>query len=223
MTTSEFSNEFDILYNNIMSNIAPGLNEYEKSVFLTEAQEEIVINLYNGRNAYGLSFEETEEIRRYLESLVKTATLEESTGTGVSEYSEFYNLPSDLWFITYETVKFGSDVTCRANRNALVVPISQDDFWRVSNNPFRRANKRRALRLDCGSNKVEIVSPYSIDKYTIRYMSRPTPIILENLPETLSINGVSTKSECSLNTSLHRLILGRAVEIAKSTIIQNNQ
>ena len=37
MTTPEFSNEFDVLYNNIMSNAAPGLNEYEKSVFLTKA------------------------------------------------------------------------------------------------------------------------------------------------------------------------------------------
>ena len=29
MTTSEFSNEFDVLYNNIASNAAPGINEYE--------------------------------------------------------------------------------------------------------------------------------------------------------------------------------------------------
>jgi hypothetical protein len=37
MTNPEFSDEFDIYYNNITSNQAPGLNEYEKSVFLTEA------------------------------------------------------------------------------------------------------------------------------------------------------------------------------------------
>lgn len=42
MTTQEFSNEFDVLYNNIMSNQAPGLDEYEKSVFLTKAQSEIL-------------------------------------------------------------------------------------------------------------------------------------------------------------------------------------
>jgi hypothetical protein len=42
MTCEEFSNEFDILYNNIMSNQAPGLDEYEKSVFLTRAQDDIV-------------------------------------------------------------------------------------------------------------------------------------------------------------------------------------
>lgn len=33
----EFSNEFDVLYNNISSNQAPGLDQYEKSVFFTRA------------------------------------------------------------------------------------------------------------------------------------------------------------------------------------------
>ena len=41
MNNTEFSNQFDVLYNNVMSNAAPGLNEYEKSVFLTKAQNEI--------------------------------------------------------------------------------------------------------------------------------------------------------------------------------------
>lgn len=38
----EFSDEFDVLYNNISSNQAPGLDEYEKSLFLTRAQDDIV-------------------------------------------------------------------------------------------------------------------------------------------------------------------------------------
>ena len=37
MTTQEFSDQFDVLYNNIGSDQAPGINEYEKSVFLTKA------------------------------------------------------------------------------------------------------------------------------------------------------------------------------------------
>lgn len=50
MTTQEFSNEFDVLYNNIMSNQAPGLDEYEKSVFLTKAQLEILKNYFNPKS-----------------------------------------------------------------------------------------------------------------------------------------------------------------------------
>lgn len=37
MTLQEFSDQFDLLYNNISSDQALGLTEYEKSVFLTKA------------------------------------------------------------------------------------------------------------------------------------------------------------------------------------------
>lgn len=50
MTTSEFSNEFDVLYNSITSNQAPGLDEYEKSVFLTKAQDDIVKSYFNPKS-----------------------------------------------------------------------------------------------------------------------------------------------------------------------------
>ena len=50
MTSTEFSNEFDVLYNSITSNQAPGLDEYEKSVFLTKAQDEIVKSYFNPRS-----------------------------------------------------------------------------------------------------------------------------------------------------------------------------
>lgn len=49
MKVDEFSNEFDILYNSITSNQAPGLDEYEKSVFLTKAQDEIIKSYFNPR------------------------------------------------------------------------------------------------------------------------------------------------------------------------------
>ena len=49
MTNSEFSNEFDVLYQNITSNQAPGLDEYEKSVFLTKAQDEIIKSYFDPR------------------------------------------------------------------------------------------------------------------------------------------------------------------------------
>lgn len=42
MTNPEFNLQFDILYNNISSNKAPGLSLYEKSVFLTQAQDQIL-------------------------------------------------------------------------------------------------------------------------------------------------------------------------------------
>ena len=46
MTLQEFDLEFDALYNNISSNQAPGLNSYEKSIFLTQVP--IINGLKNG-------------------------------------------------------------------------------------------------------------------------------------------------------------------------------
>ena len=81
MTNQEFSNEFDILIQSYSSQPTFGITdnlaftEYEKSVFLTRAQEELVIALYSGDNTNDISFEKTEEVRRYLSSLVKTKKL----------------------------------------------------------------------------------------------------------------------------------------------------
>ena len=81
MTTEEFSNEFDILvdgyrrfkdFDNKEELDSLDFNEFEKSVFLTKAQEEIVIDLYSGKNPFRDSFEKTEETRSYLRELIRT-------------------------------------------------------------------------------------------------------------------------------------------------------
>ncbi len=78
MRLEDFSNGFDTLLNSNSKRDGFGtsdadirLDEYEKSLFLTEAQETYVISLYNGRNSSGESFEQTEELRRYLAPLIK--------------------------------------------------------------------------------------------------------------------------------------------------------
>lgn len=214
MTNPEFSIEFDILYNNISSNKAPGLNEYEKSVFLTKAQEQIVTELYSGRNTTYNSFEETEEQRRYLHSLITTSSLEESTEIDdiITSNSSVYKLPENIMFITYETA------ILTGNKEVTVYPVSQDELSKIIKNPFRGPSNNRVLRLDLGNNSIEVISNYDITKYLIRYIRKPNPIILVDLEDELSINGVTEESECELDSSLHRTILDRAVALALQTM-----
>ena len=73
-----------------------------------------------------------------------------------------------------------------------VIPITHDDFYRTYHNPFRGATTRRALRLNTGDKTYEIVAKYPIDKYFIRYVSKPEPIILEDLPDGLTIDNISS-------------------------------
>ena len=233
MTTSEFSNEFDVLINAYANNNAIGDNydknnlafdEYEKSIFLTKAQEEIIIDLYNGKNPFGDSFEKTEEIRRYLSDLIKTyTTTDRKVGyTGLSKSSVFFELPDDLWFITYESVNLKDDrLGCMSGEDISVIPITQDEYHRIGKNPFRGANERKALRLDLSNKVVEIVSKYNVESYLVRYLSRPVPIILTNLADDLSINDISIKTECELNPVIHRAILERAVKLAIISKVPN--
>lgn len=216
MNIKELSDEFDILYNNVTSNKAPGLDIYEKSVFLTMGQEAIVRSLYNG-TLTGVSLEETEELRRSLDALITTDTLtaELSEHPAIDNRSEFFRLDNKVWFITYEAVELLDGYYCENNKTIEVIPVRQDEWHRIKNNPFKRPNRKRAVRLDNGGHIVEIVSDYPISKYIVRYLRKPTPIILGKLEEGLSIEGNHTEpSECELDPAIHRIILEKAVEIA---------
>lgn len=225
MTTEEFSNEFDILldsyhfvgdFGKVSNKIDIALDEYEKSMFLTKAQEELVLEVYTGKNIYSDSFERTEEARRYLNKLVKTIIISNKLSglLGLSDTSTFFQLPEDIWFITYESAVLKDErLGCLDGEEALVIPVTQDDYYKIVDNPFRGPSKSRALRLDIEDNIVEIVSDYNIDRYIVRYISKPKPIILSDL-DGLTINDIGVRTECELNSAFHRNILERAVRLA---------
>ena len=227
MSVEEFSSSFSTLLNSYAISPEFGhadspatieLDEYEKSLFLTNSQEEIALSLYTGRNSSGLSFEETEELRRYLSNLVCEAKLKPITTTdgkplGIESTSKFFTLPKDLWFITYESVALEKG-KCESHSSMEVVPVRQDEYHKIKKNPFRGANDRRALRLDLSEGNVEIVCKYPVSEYYIRYLKQLKPIILTQLDDDTELRGKKTPMTSELPESLHLRILNRAVEMA---------
>jgi hypothetical protein len=235
MTREEFSNQFDVLVNSYtrfrdFDSKEPRdtieFDEYEKSLYLTKAQEELVVSLYNGKNPYQESFEQTEELRRYLSDLVNEAELSPITNTSgkpigmEGKNSYFFTLPdgSDegvpaVWFITYESVLL-AEGKCETHTTQDVYPVRQDEYHKIKRNPFRGANDRRALRLDLSENNIEIVSKYEVSKYYLRYLRKVRPIVLENMPNDLTVNGINEATDCELHESLHQRILELAVRMA---------
>lgn len=228
MNRINFSEGFDTLVNSFSRTVNFGedvskadlrFDEFEKSLFLTKAQEEYTLSLYTGKNPYGESFEQTEELRRYLAPLIKEAELSPITTTsgkplGIDSKSKFFTLPSDLWFITYESVRL-EEGKCEGHTSQDVYPVTQDEYHKIKKNPFRGANYRRALRLDLSDNNVEIVSKYEVARYYLRYLRKLKPVVLINLTsENQDIEGVSTISECELPEALHQKILELAVRMA---------
>ncbi len=227
MTREEFSNEFEIRaasyrrfrdFDAKESMDTIEFDEYEKSLWLTKAQDDLVVSLYSGKNVFGDSFENTEELRRYLDELVKTkvySTSERTTGTGVSPTSVFYTLPDDLAFITFEQVTLSdTNLGCFDGSRGAVKPVTQDEYTKVRNNPFSGPTRYKVLRMDTGDGKVELISKFNVGEYMIKYLAQPTPIILEDLPADLSIRGEHNAKDCALNPMLHSTILDRAVQMA---------
>ena len=205
MTTSEeWSVNFDILYNNISSDQAPGLTEYEKSVFLTQAQEAVILDLYKGTS--GDAFETTEEVTRYLSSLVKInypddddVKVLQATKEGVSMYA--YVLPDDVWFVTYQS---GSITVENKPRDVIVVPSRQDSLFKDLNNPFKGPNKNKVLAIS-EEGSIILYSKYPISNFYIKYLKRPNDINLESKDFSVEIP-----------ESLHNQVLYKAVQLAKA-------
>ena len=106
MTNQEFSNEFDVLYNNIMSNQAPGLDEYEKSVFLTKAQDEIVKNYFNPKgNKYQEGFDGNEKRQIDFSMIMRSQKISSGFTEGVFDpRGKVVTIDSDIMMILNEYV-----------------------------------------------------------------------------------------------------------------------
>ena len=244
MTNIEFSTEFDVILNNSTIGTLPlRLDEYEKSVFLTKAQENLVLSTYSGQNAARDHFEDTELSRAILRPLIETDTLIAAAIGDIKKqlwddkykHSYWRLINNNLWFILYEQVSQLDDCLnpCYNGKSAKVSVVGIDQYNNLLNNPFKGPSEKRVFRVDYGvpltsqDNAVlELISKYTVDAYRMRYLRRPLPIILQNLPTGLSINNINTYTECELGSSTHRRILEDAVRLAlasKSMGFQPNQ
>lgn len=198
MTLEELSNEFDVIVNSYDNSQSLVFNEYEKSIYLTKAQEYIIKDLYR-------NYEGTEELNSYLKTLIKNKSypIEDSTNIEL-------DYPNNFLYILKEYANINT--TCKSNNRVDVLPITQDEYNEVVGNPFR-GSKSKVLRLE--ENKIKLITDLPIISYTMTYLSNPSPIILVDLPNGLTINNESEKSTTiETSESIHREILDKAVQLA---------
>jgi hypothetical protein len=226
MNIQEFSNSFDTLLQPYIAkesfseqnNLA--FDEYEKSIFLTKAQEQIVLELYQ-------ELEQSEEVRKYLSNLIKTdnyAPVGEQDETLINNNFKSYkvDISNDILFMIYEQCTLSDKNNCINNKIVSVVPTIHDDLDKVLKNPFKSPNSRKVIRLDF-DNKIELISKYNISNYKVRYLKKPNPIILVALEDNLSINNGDTKvSNGETNPILHERIVQRAVQLAVQSKVKSN-
>lgn len=193
MTNPEFITGFDILYNNITSNQAPGLNTTEMSFFLNKSQIEVLKNHLNAKgNKYGEGYDGSPKRQ------IEFATVTRSTSFTEDFFIDF----DDIFSILNETVtveRASKDVTLT------VIPISFAEWDKIKASPYPYPLKKQAWRIINNGGINLVVGPHDIIKeYTIRYIATPSKINLGNEVDT-----------CNLPEILHDEILQRAVELAK--------
>lgn len=267
MTIQEFSNTFDTLLNSYNTQSQFGeqaskreivLDEYEKSVLLTQAQDIIVKSYFDGTlNQQGQGFDDSTRRQMDFSSLIKIAELapldpSEAQVQIFDDRGIVYPLPrkvvddveiegtTDVLFILNEKLTQvctkGQQRVEQWRKDFVIVPISYKEYDREMSKPYAQPLKKQAWRLfqnqatgfDINS---ELIPRFNVKEetsegavpvsttfiYKIRYVKRPTPIVLEDLPNNLEIDGVTTESECELNPIIHMDILNKAVELAIAT------
>ena len=91
---------FNLDYNNINSGLAPGLNDYEISLYLTKAQREIIDEYYKGTSNKGETFEVNERLRKALSPATKGNTITGAAGDTTffpGYYFYSFKLPDEAW------------------------------------------------------------------------------------------------------------------------------
>jgi hypothetical protein len=246
MTTEEFSNEFDVLINAFKHKAELGdqgsladlsINEYEKSVYLTKAQDNILKAYFSkSLNPYGESFDASSKMQIDFSTLIVCKRFNISNakkGEGFSDRGYLFTFTDDLFitdgkqqfplFLLNEKVSTGETTPeFKIYKSYVIVPINYSEYNRIMSKAYPEPLKRQAWRLfntneHLVNRKLEIILRTD-DKYTplyydIRYVRKPQPIILSDLEDT-TIEGISKNTQCELDVTIHQEILQEAVRIA---------
>jgi hypothetical protein len=202
MTVTEFSQELDVIYENINKNGAPGLDAYEKSVILTHAQEALVRGILS-----------QDVSASTLPQLIKVYTDTTGTPTGFS-WGTVFSIPSDgIFKVLNEKVVDDSNETYTVNQ------ITNEEFDVKQSKPYKYPRRRTAYRLgllDSTTPSIEIFGRpgVTLNTYKLRYIRKPLPIIVDDItPDT--IDGLDTERTSELDISLHREVLKIATTLAE--------
>lgn len=201
MTVEEMDDMFEVLYNNITSNQAPGLNAYEKSVFLTKAQDEIVKNYFNpkskGNNTQD-GFDANQ--KRQIDFSMLTTVFSKDNDSDASDSSNTEEAVATQDIIPSRPS--GGDISVekyfnvpifdtRSNSTSITLP---DDLMMAIN---------EMVKVERGTNKKEVllqVIPLKFDEYT-RLMSKPFKRPLKYQAWRLINSSVKNKADLIIGPS----------------------
>jgi hypothetical protein len=218
MELQEISDRIDIKLNSFEVRLS--VDEYEKSIYLTRAQKAIYKEMVN-------IFERTEIIDTYLYPFLKefitNVDVRKILKPKMVNNSVNIVVPSDIYMIVWEKAILISDDPKYNLREVKVLKTRIAELPYKVDNPFRTPNNKEVLRVITGNvtdlDVWELVLPENTElkQYSCKYLKDIKPIILENLPDGLSIEGESN----ALNTEFIDEVLENIIDLAVLSIIKD--
>lgn len=221
MTIQEFSTEFDVLYNNVTSNQAPGLNEYEKSVFLTKAQSQLVNEYFNSRtDGFGGGFDGSQKRQYDFSGLVRVERLFDiNTFKERVDATEKLDRRSKVFLFPQNYFLAVNEILSDEKWQYSVIPLSYAEYQRLMLKPYNFPVKRAAWRIltdkkncnyvheDVEGNNVEdlptagdykILSTWADQKRNLRItITAPSTWAPSDAVETISVSDTTIKFKAS--------------------------
>jgi hypothetical protein len=218
MELKEISDRIDIKLNSFEKPIYA--DEYEKSVYLTRAQNALYKEMVN-------NFETTEIIDTYLHPFVRefitSAVVEKVIKPKLVPGAIDVVVPSDIYLVIWESAILGSTDSKFNNKEVKVLKTRIAEVPYKLDNPFRKPNNKEILRLITANTDDrylwELILPENTEllQYRCKYLKDIRPIILESLPNGLTIEGESGE----INTEFIDEKLEEIIDIAVMSIIKD--
>lgn len=197
MTTAEVSNRIDYALSKSYGGLA--VDEYNKSLYATRAQA-LVVDKALATYEYG------DNIRHILGKLLVEKTLTSSDVITAGDGWQLLPLDSGIKQIVYEVT----------NSSLETIPMDYNDIHEILKSPFRKPNEDIAYRVTADLT-FKLYTSETLINYFYVYCKTPKPIVLENMPSGLTVQGVGTvlTSELPYDTTL------RVIDVAAHLLFKD--
>lgn len=215
MTAVEMEYEFKIVYESIASMNAPGYKSKEISVLLSQAQEEIAIEVAQKR------MDSDDYARTVLEKLLteyntnNTVVITADTSL-INDNS--YNVtitPTTGYEFFHPFIEFA--VTTSPSYQRVCKPIDYNSLYNNISNPYAKPYIDLYWRLFNNGKLLIITDGSTLTSIKGLYVKKPTPIITATITSG-SIDGLTVVTNPVLNTIVHREIVNRAAMKAYAAV-----
>lgn len=211
MLIGEAHQAFKLELDKIDSLNYPDILPEEIDYYLNEAQDTFVKQRYGGTNSRKQSFEQSQKRIDDLRTLVLTSNIVPlaTNPNNIDPNAQFVNMPGDYWFLVQEraTVTYNDCKGIPVTKRVDVIATTHDSFNEVINNPFKKPNTEKVLRLMANGFSELVHAPnVVINIYHIRYIKEPVRVSL--------VNNISFE----LPEHTHQEIVNQAVSLALESI-----